>query len=118
MTASVARKDHFKWLSYPYRYYNEDSAKKFGEWIVQKDWSELLQAPTSTTKAEIYQREMTWAMESFFPLKKTKRRNIDPPWINGSVKKLIKGRKLIFKESDGKRTDEWKAMKKKTTELI
>ena len=46
-----------------------------------------------------------------------KRRNIDPPWINTRIKKLIKARKRIFKESGG-RTPEWKKMKKKIQKLI
>ena len=39
---------------------------------------------------------MNWAIENFFPLITTKRRSIDPPWINKAVKKLIKGRKKVF----------------------
>ena len=118
MSASLKRQEKYKWLNYSYRYYNPDSERKFGEWIVQKDWLTLLQTPTSSAKAEMFQNEMTWAMESFFPLKTTRRRNIDPPWINDTVKKLIKRRKNIYLEADGNRTDEWRAMKKRTTELI
>ena len=56
-------------------------------------------------------------MEAFFPLRTTKRRSIDPPWINPAVKKLIKSRKGVFKQTMG-RTAEWKDIKKKVTQLI
>ena len=32
------------------------------------------------------------AIDQFFPLRTVKRRNIDPPWINTKIKKLIKAR--------------------------
>ena len=117
MTAAVRRRDRYRWLSYSYRFNNADSRKLFGDWIVQKDWSELLQTLTSDAKAELYQKEINWAIESFFPLRTTKRRSIDPPWITGAVKKLIKGRKRVFKETEG-RTNEWKVVKKKVEDLI
>ena len=96
MTARVERREKYKWLSYSYRYNNPESSKKFGEWLIAKDWAELVQLPTSDAKAELYQKEMNWAMENFFPLITTKRRSIDPTWINGTVKKMIKGRKRVF----------------------
>ena len=57
-------------------------------------------------------------MENLFPLRTTKRCSTDPPWINGTVKKMIKRRKAIFKENEAVRTKEWKEMKKKTVNLI
>ena len=99
MTGSIRRQERYKWLSYLYRYNNPESTAKFGEWLIAKNWSELVQTPTSEAKAELYQKVLNWAMKNFFPLKTTKRRSIDPPWIDGSVKKLIKGRKRVFKET-------------------
>ena len=29
----------FEWMSYKYRYYNEESAKQFRAWLAQFDWS-------------------------------------------------------------------------------
>ena len=117
LTASIRRKDRYKWLSYSYRYNNEESSKLFDEWLARKDWAALLQTPTSDFKAELYQKEINWAIVAFFPLKTTKRRSTDPPWINGTVKKLVKGRKRMFKRTGG-RTGEWKEVKKKIKELI
>ena len=41
LTPTIRRNDKYKWLNYSYRYNNEDSAKKFGEWLLQKDWAAL-----------------------------------------------------------------------------
>ena len=117
LTQSVRRKERYRWLSYTYRYSNEDSDRLFGEWLAGKDWAELVQTPTSDAKAEMYQRDINEAIEACFPLRTTKRRSIDPPWINPAVKKLIKGRKRVFMETDG-RTSEWKEVKKKMGDLI
>ena len=80
--AKLRRKERYKWLSYSYRYNNEDSAKAFGDWLLRKDWAGLVQTNGSNQKAEIYQDEINKAIEEFFPLKTTKRKNTDPPWIN------------------------------------
>ena len=112
MTTSIRRQDRYKWLKYSYRYNNEESSKKFGEWLVRKDWAELVQTPTSNAKAEMYQREINWAIENFFPLRTTRRRSIDPPWINKAVKKLIKSCKRTFANTGG-RTAEWKCVKER-----
>ena len=117
LTAKLAKKAKYRWLKYSYRYKNPDSCKQFGEWLVSKDWSAVVQANGSNKKAELYQAEILNAIESFFPLRTTRRRNIDPPWINGAVKKMIKRRKRIFVTTGG-RTAEWKRMKKLVQNLI
>ena len=117
MTAMLRRKERYKWLSYSYRYNNPESAKKFEEWLTTKDWAVLAQLPTADQMAEYYQEQITWAIENLFPLRTIRRRNTDPPWINKRIKKLIKARKRIFKESGG-RTPEWKRMKKRVEDLI
>ena len=117
VTARMRRKDKYTWLNYSYRYNNEESAKKFGEWIIMKDWSQLLQTPTVDGKADLYQNEINWAIREFFPLRTTKRRSTDPPWISPGVKKLIRARKRIFIDTGG-RTAEWKRMKKIVAKVI
>ena len=77
----------------------------------------MVQLPGSDQKANLYQNTITEAIDQFFPLRTVKRRNIDPPWINTKIKKLIKARKHIFKETGG-RTPEWKKMKKRVADLI
>ena len=117
LTARLPRKEKYKWLSYSYRYNNPDSAKSFGDWLVTKDWSDVVQTNGSDNKASAYQLEINKAIEQFFPLRTIKRRNIDPPWINARIKKLIRSRKRIFKETGG-RSAEWKRMKKRIQDLI
>ena len=118
LTATLERRDSYKWLSYSYRYNSKEAAAKFGEWLVAKDWTRVLAAETSVDKAAIYQEEIQLAIDSIFPLRTIRRRNIDPPWINSAVKRLIRRRKAIFREAMGKRTEQWKKMKKKIEKLI
>ena len=56
----------------------------------------------SEEKSRIYQEAITRAIETFFPLKTTKRRNTDPPWINATIKRMIQWRKRIYKEQGGR----------------
>ena len=64
--ARIPRKDTYKWLSYSYRYNNLDSTRIFGEWIVAKDWSAVLQAAGPNRKMELYQEEIAYAIDNFF----------------------------------------------------
>ena len=117
LSAVLNRKDKYRWLTYTYRYNNKESADKFGEWLVANKWEGVLEAVGSEAKAVAYQSMIDQAIAEFFPLRTVKRRNIDPPWINGYIKRLIKRRKRIYKESGG-RTEEWKKMKKKVRLII
>ena len=65
----------------------------------------------------MYQSEIKWAVESFFPLRTMKRRNIDPPWISPGVKKMIRKRKRVFRETGG-RTADWKDEKRRVANVI
>ena len=105
-TTRLESNEHYKWLSFSYRYNNRASAAKFGEWLTTKDWSDLVQLPGSDAKTELYQHTINEAIEEFFPLRTIKRK-----------KRLIKRRKRIFKET-GERTPEWKRMKKIVADLI
>ena len=60
--AALPRVVEVKWLNYSYRYYNEDSARLFGGWLASKRWTDLQAAPTSNTKAEVYQRDVVGAL--------------------------------------------------------
>ena len=115
--ASIPRKEKFRWPSYTYRYKNPEFCKKFGEWLLCKDWSDVVQATGSDRKTELYQSILAEAVDNFSPLRSIRRKNTEPPWINATVKRLIKARKRIFKDTGG-RTKEWKTMKKKVDKLI
>ena len=114
MTASLRRKEKYKWLTYSYCHNNPESAKKFREWITCKDWTHLAQLSTSDEMVDLYQKEISWAHGQKIknPLGTIKRCNIDPSQINIRIKEMVKRRKKVFKESGG-HTQEWKKMKKK-----
>ena len=113
----LQRRTKFRWVSYSYRHYNEDSAKKFREWIVFHDWAEVFSSPDTNTKAEAYQRTVVEAVERFFPLRKVRRKDNDPPWMDKRTKKMIKDRKKLYSDEGG-RTLTWKDEKKRTNEQV
>ena len=117
LTGEIERREKFRWLTYSYRYKNDESVKQFGDWIVSKDWKELVQLQSSDEQADLYQSTITEAINEFFPLRTTRRKSSDPPWINKSIKKQIRRRKRLFKDSGG-RTPEWKRLKKKIQKQI
>ena len=108
--------DAFEWLSYKYMYYNEDSEKKFGNWIRAYDWSKVMAKKTSNEKANLYQQVVTGALEACFPVITTRRKSTELPWINKRIRRLIRRRRAVFKLEG--RKSKWKRLKKFTEELI
>ena len=80
------------------------------------DWSDVIRAVTSNEKADIYQKTITDAIERIFPLKTTRRKSTDLPWINNTIRKRIRRRMKIYRREG--RSELWKWMKKCTDEMI
>ena len=86
-----------KWEKYSYRFYNKESEELFGQWAIAHDWAPVIRATTSNAKAEAYQGEVTDAIAQFFPLKTTKRKSGDLPWINAAIRRRLRQRKVIYR---------------------
>ena len=110
------RASAFEWTTYSYRYYNKESEERFGQWAVAHDWCSVIRATMSNSKAEAYQGEVTDAIERFFPLKTTRKRSGDLPWINHAIRRRIRQRKAIFRREG--RSATWKRLKKVTEEML
>ena len=80
------------------------------------DWSCVTGLEGSNRKTEAYQAEVTDAIEHFFPLKTTKRRSGDLPWINHAIILRVRQKKAIYRREG--RPASWKRLKKVTDEMI
>ena len=114
----IERREAFVWEEYKYRQYTDEAEKNFKAWVVMHEWREVLDAVGSNNKAESYQRTLQWAVDEFFPLRKTKRKSTDLPWLGRGVLKLISNRKRLFLAEGGERTEVWKKEKKRVDGII
>ena len=114
---NLPRKQAFKWVTYSYRHFNDNSAAKFRDWIVMYDWAAVLQAPSSDAKAEEYQGIVVKAVERFFPLRTVRKKDNDPPWMDKKTKDMIEARKRFYMDEGG-RTAAWKEEKRITNEAV
>ena len=114
----LPRMNTFRWETFTYRYYNEESKKEFKAWMVMHQWEEVLEADSSNKKTEAFQATLNEAMDRFFPWKTTRRKSNDLPWLNRKTIKRIEARKRFYWSEGGKRTEAWKEEKKKTDGLI
>ena len=58
------------------------------------------------------------AIDEFFPLKTTRRKNTDLPWLNRNVIKKIEARKRLYWQEGGKWTAAWREEKSRTDLLV
>ena len=81
-TAKLPRLKTYCWKKFPYQHYNDCSVEDFKKWIVMHDWIEVFEASGSNDKVDAYQATITAAIEQFFPLKTTRRKMSNLPWLN------------------------------------
>ena len=116
--AQISKLRSFTWQKYTYRHYNDASVELFKNWIVFHKWEEVTNAKGSNAMAGAYQATIVQALERFFPLKTTKKKSTDLPWMSTKIRKLCGTKKRLFWEAGGKRTDEWREVKRKIDQEI
>ena len=116
MVAGLERTSSFQWVTYSYRFYNKDSADLFGNWVILHDWACVTSLEGSNAKAEAYQSEVIDTIETLFPLKTTKRKSGDLPWVNNAIRKRIRQRKAVYKREG--RSATWRRLKKITDGML
>ena len=112
----MPRHRSFEWVTYKYRYFNQESVKEFGSWLAQKDWVDVATAEGSNRKAECYQKEVTAALERVFPLITVRKKSTNCPWINARIRRLISRRKGIYIREA--RSEKWRRLKKISDDFI
>ena len=71
----------------------------FGRWLVSTDWSFIQELPMCTQKLSAFQTLLSYAVDTFFPLRKIKQHPTDKPWITPELKILIQQRQqAMFKD--------------------
>ena len=93
-----------------------DALDDFGNWLVGASWDEVFLAKGSNAKALAYERIVNGGVAAHFPMKTTRRKDTDPPWINEKVRRKIRRRKAVYREQG--RSPLWKSLKKATDRLI
>ena len=104
--ATFPRKHPIKWEKFTYRPYKEDSAGAFASALRDQDWSTVVSADGSNSKARAFQMIIDDHMDHFFPLKTVKRKSDDLPWLNNTARKMIRRKKAIFKSES--RSTRWR----------
>ena len=117
-TAGLQRRETFTWETFSYRHYTNEAEEEFKRWIVMHGWTEVTGVSGSNNKANAYQRTLTQAIDRFSPLKTTRRRSDNLPWLDKRTIKMKERRKALFMEEGGKRTARWKEEKARINKVI
>ena len=108
--AKIGSSDHFSILSKPIRKVQDkptvrkiktrdmrDSAwRTLGRYMIQKDWSSVLNATTCENKLNELMSELHSAIDKFLPQRTIKKHPTDRPWITNNIKRLIDKRQNMF----------------------
>ena len=83
---------------------------------MEQPWTQVIEAESSNQKADAYQRLVMQALDRFFPLRQVKRRALDPPWMNDTIRKKERAKKKLFRRTG--RSREWENLNNDVMELI
>ena len=103
-------------VTYKYRHYTEEGARKFQDWISMHQFDSVYAANDVNSQLELFLDAVHSKMDLFFPEKTTIRRERDPPWINAHVRALIRKRRRVYHREG--RSDIWKSLMKKVRNLV
>ncbi len=74
-----------------------DSAwRALGRWIVEKEWSSILNAPSCEDKYDSFMCEINCAIDTFLRLQTIKKHPTDRPWITKKINNCIYKRQSAF----------------------
>ena len=107
----LPRKDPVKWEEFTHRPYTAAGEAGFLADIAQHDWGPLIAKHGSNPKVDLLHAVLNDLLARHFPLKTTRRRESDLPWIDDKAKKMIRKKGAIFK-AEGQ-SERWKAMRDK-----
>ena len=108
MQAEIEKLPPPNWQVYSYRQYSEKSAEEFQAWLESLDWTEVLSAHGSNSKARNFQLIIDEAMDYYFPCKTARRKDDDLPWFNETARKKSKKKKAVYKAEY--RSPRWRAI--------
>ena len=103
-------------VTYSYRHYTEEGARKFQEWMARVDFNDLYAITDVNDQLNFFLGKLEEAMNACFDVKTTTRREKDPPWINDQIRKLGKKRRKVYHREG--RSHQWRALMKKTRALV
>ena len=106
----------YKINEYTYIRKNEESLKRFDDYLEQQDWRTVVEARTASDKVAALHAVIENGMASCFEHKTSKRKTSEPSWVSKEIRTAIRRRRAIFKREG--RSEGWKRMKKITNKMI
>ena len=80
------------------------------EWMIKKDWKEIIEINSVTEKAEVLQKEVMEKLEEVCPEKVLRIASDDQPWMTDKLKKIARKKERIFWKE--RRSERWKKINK------
>ena len=88
----------FTWVKKTARKHSKAAVAAFGRRLRETDWNRVLPPGLPTDDAvKSFEDHITRITDELFPLKTTRRRSNDDPWISDAVRMLSRRKKRIFK---------------------
>ena len=86
----------------------EVGLKKFQEWIIDEQWSDVYLEESAHVKAKLFQDLLLSKVDEYFPERTLKLKSDDQPWISFQLKKLDRRRKRVYRKE--RRSSKWKKL--------
>ena len=86
----------------------ESAWRPFGRWMLEKDWTHVLEAASCKEKFQLFSSGLKGAIELLLPWRTVKINSSDRPWITKRLKSSIKKRQEAFIKQDSSTYKMWR----------
>ena len=97
LISRLPRKEPVVWHTFTHRPYTTAGEKNFMDEIAKQDWSQLLSLAGSNPKVDLLHGILSDLLDRHFPLKVSKKKSDDLPWMDDRARKLIRRKAAIYK---------------------
>ena len=104
------------WTTVTYRPFTDQAAAAFKHDLELEDWSGVIAAKGSNSKATSFQMVLDRLIDKHFPTKTFKRKSTDLPWMNDTARKKIRRKRGCFR-AEG-RSERWWALREDLEEYL
>ena len=112
----MSRVPDYRVEEYSYYQVNEEGSRKFGQWLVEQDWTGVTSVEAIDNKVEALHQLFQEGITHSFGFRTRKKKSSEPVWMTDGIRDMIRRRRKMFKKM--KRRGNWRVLKDRVSAIV
>ena len=112
----MSRVPQYKIESYGYYHESVEGNRRFGSWLAQQNWEQVLTAQSVDEKTAALHSLFEIGTEQSYEWKVRKKKTSEPVWMTEGVRDMIRRRRKLFKKI--RRRGNWQSLKDRISKIV